>query len=131
MGSEDRAKKEELLYEQKDLSEDSAKLAGLGGCSSAPKAEQELYDAKTKIAGYDERYAMRAGKDNASDDPWAHRSAGMRCGTCMWFVEKKTAVFRTSQRVGRCRRHAPTMNGYPAVFTNDWCGDHKLDEEKA
>ena len=29
---------------------------------------------------------------------------------------------------GRCRRHAPMMQGYPAVFGNDWCGDHKLDE---
>ena len=28
----------------------------------------------------------------------------------------------------RCRRHAPTVNGYPAVFQNDWCGDHKLDK---
>ena len=32
--------------------------------------------------------------------------------------------------VGRCRKHAPTMNGYPVVFMNDWCGDHKLDETK-
>jgi hypothetical protein len=23
------------------------------------------------------------------------------------------------------------MNGYPVVFTNDWCGDHKLDEARA
>lgn len=30
--------------------------------------------------------------------------------------------------IGRCRRHSPTMNGYPVVFDNDWCGDHKLDE---
>jgi len=34
------------------------------------------------------------------------------------------------ERVGRCRRRAPTMDGYPVVFTNDWCGDHKLDETK-
>jgi len=27
---------------------------------------------------------------------------------------------------GRCRRHAPTMTGYPVVFENDSCGDHKL-----
>jgi hypothetical protein len=32
--------------------------------------------------------------------------------------------------LGRCRRHAPTMNGFPAVWTDDWCGDHKLDETK-
>lgn len=56
-------------------------------------------------------------------DPWRHRSAGMRCKTCMWFVPKNEAV-------GRCRRHAPTMNGFPAVYEADWCGDHKLDETK-
>jgi hypothetical protein len=32
--------------------------------------------------------------------------------------------------LGRCRRHAPTMAGWPAVFESDWCGDHKLDENK-
>ena len=58
----------------------------------------------------------------AGPDPWAHRAIGMRCATCMWFARKgETAL-------GRCRRHAPTHNGYPAVFTSDWCGDHKLDE---
>lgn len=61
-------------------------------------------------------------------DPWAHRSKGMRCQTCMWFVLK---ISPTPNAVGRCRRHAPTMNGYPVVFDTDWCGDHKLDENKA
>lgn len=32
--------------------------------------------------------------------------------------------------LGRCRRHAPTMSGWPVMFVNDWCGDHKIDEEK-
>ena len=83
-----------------------------------------------------------------SNDPWRHRSAGMKCSTCMWFVTK--AVPNAAPNVcvgasggvsggalpdgrgalGRCRRHAPTMNGYPAVFASDWCGDHKLDEAK-
>ena len=58
-------------------------------------------------------------------DPWRHRSAHMRCGSCMWFVLKAP-----STQLGRCRRHAPTMNGFPATFTTDWCGDHKLDESK-
>jgi hypothetical protein len=40
----------------------------------------------------------------------------------MWHVPKGV--------LGRCRRHAPTMSGYPVVFENDWCGDHKLDEDK-
>jgi len=96
-----------------------------------------------------------------ANDPWAHRSAGMRCKTCMWFVAKmpdaalgkgaaynapynpalntgdvglQTAIGIAPQPpervLGRCRRHAPTMNGFPAVWTDDWCGDHKLDETK-
>ena len=63
-------------------------------------------------------------------DPWAHRYLVMRCATCMWFVEKAVVVEGRSQGagLGRCRKHAPTMTGYPAVFVDDWCGDHKLDE---
>jgi hypothetical protein len=71
-----------------------------------------------------------------SEDPWKHRSKGMQCRTCMWYVEKAPAI-ETGDLVtapkpgfGRCRRHAPTMNGYPAVFSTDWCGDHKVDENK-
>lgn len=64
-----------------------------------------------------------------SKDPWVHRSTGMRCSSCMWFVEKLSTVARDGC-IGRCRRHAPTMNGYPVVFSTDWCGDHKLDEGK-
>lgn len=95
------------------------------------------------------------------DDPWEHRSEGMRCSTCMWYVPKvgdlyavlqdgvrmpllpsphhvaqesadamrKAYVAKTFEVVptkGRCRRHAPTMGGYPVVFPDDWCGDHKL-----
>ena len=64
-------------------------------------------------------------------DPWQHRSAGMKCKTCMWFAVKETVVQPDERgNVGRCRRHAPTMNGYPVVFATDWCGDHKLDEGK-
>ena len=66
-------------------------------------------------------------------DAWVHRSEGMRCRTCIWYVEKATALRPTAPRekVGRCRRHAPTMGGYPVVFISDWCGDHRLDENKA
>lgn len=56
-------------------------------------------------------------------DPWKHRSEGMKCSTCMWFVLKGLSL-------GRCRRHAPTMNGYPVVYPTDWCGDHKVGENK-
>lgn len=85
-----------------------------------------MYDQKLVAAGI-----------ASDDDPWKHRSAGMLCSTCMWFVPKapgaKLEPGETTFRkdVGRCRRHSPTMNGYPVVFVNDWCGDHKLDENKA
>ena len=61
-------------------------------------------------------------------DNWVHRSKGMSCLTCMWFIPKidKEGTFT----VGRCRRHAPTMNGWPVMFPTDWCGDHKLNENQ-
>jgi hypothetical protein len=62
-------------------------------------------------------------------DPWAHRSDNMRCKTCMWFVPK-VAAERDAYDLGRCRRHAPDIGGYPVVMVNDWCGDHRLDENK-
>lgn len=65
-------------------------------------------------------------------DPWQHRAASMRCRTCMYWVEKAIPYepVRTDP-LGRCRRHAPTMSGFPAAYASDWCGDHKLDEHKA
>lgn len=84
----------------------------------------------------DARYVNEAlGAATESRDPWAHRSRRMACHSCMWWVAK--AVDRPyppnvvePARLGRCRRHAPTMSGYPVVFETDWCGDHKLDETK-
>jgi hypothetical protein len=68
------------------------------------------------------------------EDSWKHRSQGMRCKTCIWFVKKEKRSDRPypqeSIDLGRCRRHAPTMNGYPVVFVSDWCGDHRIDENK-
>jgi hypothetical protein len=52
----------------------------------------------------------------------------MRCKTCMWFVPKEQSEPALRTLIGRCRRHAPTITGYPVVFVNDWCGDHKLNE---
>lgn len=72
-------------------------------------------------------------------DPWTHRMDGMRCKTCIWFEPKTPGGAGSELRdapppkhvdLGRCRRRAPTMDGFPAVFVNDWCGDHKLDENK-
>uniref|UniRef100_A0A6H2A6A4 Uncharacterized protein n=1 Tax=viral metagenome TaxID=1070528 RepID=A0A6H2A6A4_9ZZZZ len=58
---------------------------------------------------------MKEKKDN-----WEHRSKGMLCKTCMFYVPKGNG------QLGRCRRKAPTMSGFPVVFPSDWCGDHKL-----
>jgi len=71
-------------------------------------------------------------KTDMRPDPWVHRSLNMMCRTCMWFAEKTPTIAQTVQarKIGRCRRHAPTMNGYPVVYNDDWCGDHKLDENK-
>lgn len=66
-------------------------------------------------------------------DPWRHRSVGMRCRTCLWFVKKEPSGLVShpgQQEIGRCRRHAPTMGGYPVVYMTDWCGDHRIDENK-
>lgn len=68
-------------------------------------------------------------------DLWELRSAKMKCQTCAWFLEKETIIKKNyptipDQTIGRCRRHAPTFNGFPAVYMNDWCGDHRLDQDK-
>ena len=83
-----------------------------------------------------------------SEDPWKHRSENMSCKTCMWYVRKagrnedkaipikteadlvKVSAQAALDKIGRCRRHAPTMSGYPVVFDTDFCGDHKVDENK-
>ena len=68
------------------------------------------------------------------DDKWMHRSSRMTCATCMWWVQKVASTPgpapESGNVIGRCRRHAPTMNGYPVAFSGDWCGDHKLDENQ-
>jgi hypothetical protein len=49
----------------------------------------------------------------------------------MFFTEKETSVTQHEDHlIGRCRANAPTMKGWPVVFSDDWCGFHKLDEEK-
>jgi hypothetical protein len=65
-------------------------------------------------------------------DIWVDRSTKMLCGTCMFFNQKKTHRVQTADHyIGRCKRHAPTMMGFPVVWSDDGgCGDHKLDETK-
>jgi Pyruvate/2-oxoacid:ferredoxin oxidoreductase delta subunit len=80
---------------------------------------------------------IKGNQMNENKDPWVHRSEGMRCKTCIWFVPKQVVVKEGAineldpiYHLGRCRRHSPTMGGYPVVFVNDWCGDHRIDENK-
>jgi hypothetical protein len=61
-------------------------------------------------------------------DNWKHRSVGMKCSTCMWYCPKR--AHSENPAIGRCRKHAPTLGGFPVMYAGDWCGDHKLDEEK-
>ena len=63
-------------------------------------------------------------------DPWANRNKGMRCETCIFFCPKGETKDPLKGRFGRCRRNAPTMKGFPIVWGMDWCGEHRLDENK-
>ena len=65
----------------------------------------------------------------APDDNWKHRSSGMTCASCMWFVPKAKAD-GTQSKLGRCRRHAPYPFGWAPVFETDFCGDHRIDENR-
>lgn len=61
----------------------------------------------------------------ADIDHWKHRSMNMKCKTCMWFM-LKLALNKEKAELGRCRKKAPTLDGWPVVYLDDWCGDHKL-----
>ena len=63
-------------------------------------------------------------------DNWENRDTRMICLTCRHFVMKLPDHNNDAPEFGRCRKHAPTLNGFPAVFGTDWCGDHKLNENK-
>ena len=62
------------------------------------------------------------------EDPWKHKSENMTCKTCMFYVKKETT--KAAQEIGRCRLSGPTMKGFPVVFPTDWCGAHRIDEDK-
>jgi hypothetical protein len=74
------------------------------------------------ITSKDRKYSKEEGSP-VPDDNWVDLRTFV-CNTCMYFVEK-------SDNVGRCRRRAPTMKGFPAVYPTDWCGDHKLGRRRA
>ena len=96
--------------------------------STQPGQYQEVSKAELEAIN-----AKRMAEVKRPADPWVHRSSGMRCKTCIWFVKKEPTNHLShpgQHEVGRCRRHAPTMGGYPVVYMTDWCGDHRLDENK-
>ncbi len=57
-------------------------------------------------------------------DRW-DRKTNFGCNSCMFFVPKKPLASDLEVGEGRCRRNAPTMKGYPVVFNDGWCGEHK------
>lgn len=61
-----------------------------------------------------------------AEDNWANKDKGMICASCRFFVLKGNG----NLNIGRCRRRSPTLDGWPVMFSTDWCGDHKLDEDK-
>ena len=76
------------------------------------------------------------------NDCWKDRSSGMKCKTCVFFVPKKAEGKDGMEgldgvpspapygAIGRCRANPPTMKGFPIVFERDWCGGHRIDENK-
>lgn len=60
----------------------------------------------------------------SSEDNWRNKST-FCCATCQWCVVKESG-YASDVPLGRCRRHAPTLGGWPVVYATDWCGDHKL-----
>jgi len=57
------------------------------------------------------------------DDNWQDL-ATFCCGTCFYWVPKGMAA---GKDLGRCRHDPPkVILGWPAVFADDWCGQHKL-----
>ena len=61
-----------------------------------------------------------------SMDNWKNRKELARCTSCMYYVGKVN--MEGQMLVGRCRKNAPTMTGFPVVFPTDFCGNHKLNE---
>lgn len=66
----------------------------------------------------------------AVTDNWKNSKTGMQCHRCMFWVRKSDQGSEVV--IGRCRRNAPVMGeGWPVTYAEDWCGQFKLDEEKA
>ena len=64
------------------------------------------------------RIVMTESPERTPPDLWNKESTHtFACVTCMHYLNY------------RCRRHAPKVQeGWPAVYPNDYCGDHKMDK---
>ena len=111
--------------------------SGNGGGSDELKKERQ-FNGKSDFTSLNVSY----------NNQWKDRPNKMKCRTCVFFVLKTatskmieesdhpitnlgTSVkYIDNDRIGRCRCRAPTMRGFPVVFQNDWCGRHRLDENK-
>lgn len=83
---------------------------------------------KTKTNGNNETFSSKYIEEKekemnntTNNDNWKDKATGMVCSTCTNYAPK-------NEYIGRCRRNAPTMKGFPAVFPSDWCGEHKMND---
>ena len=58
------------------------------------------------------------------DNPRINTNATV-CKNCRWFLRKQDTP------VGRCRKYASIMDGFPGVMEDDWCGDFRLEHREA
>jgi hypothetical protein len=59
------------------------------------------------------------------------------CGSCSFFMPEITVyeMPKAGETIpeepdGRCRRHAPTVDGYPGTDIGNWCGDYKRKKKR-
>jgi len=83
---------------------------------------------RTEANGNNETFSSKYIKEmekemsnTTNKDNWKDKATGMVCSTCTNYAPK-------NEFIGRCRRNAPTMKGFPAVFPTDWCGEHKMND---
>lgn len=106
----------QILYNIKEEVSKRLRVKNISGADELrSQAEVDRLERK-KEKEEDEEYL--------SGDNWTHCADNMKCQTCMWYVPKGEG------KLGRCRHNAPTLKGWPAMFPTDWCGCHKLDENK-
>lgn len=85
----------------------------------------KLGDPAIKPANLDPDQGARVNPAPDGDE-WGDRAKNMRCNTCMAFKAKRGNI----GGVGRCRHNAPTIKGFPVVYENGWCLDHKINENR-